>query len=67
MQATISVPRAVLAALLTMADSHVEDIRSGVEEHLYDAAENTDLPGKEQAVASARALLDASACPDCGG
>jgi hypothetical protein len=67
MKATISVPRAVLAALLTMADSHVEDVRSGVEENLYDAAENTNLPDKELAVATARALLDPSACPHCGG
>ena len=40
-----------LALLLAMAESHVEDIETGLEEGLYDAKDNEDLGKKQMAIA----------------
>ncbi len=49
----ISVPRAVLASLIDMADNHVADIESGIEEGIYLASENRDLASKRKLVTAA--------------
>lgn len=57
MNKTIAVPVGVLEMLISMSNSHVEDITSGIEEGIYDAADNKDIGQKEQVVATAEALL----------
>lgn len=52
----IAVPRAVLALLIDMGRSHVEDIESGIEDGTYGADENTDIGTKRDAVGAAEAL-----------
>lgn len=49
----ISVPRAVLAKLIDMADNHVSDIESGIKEGIYLASENRDVSSKRQVVTAA--------------
>jgi hypothetical protein len=51
--------RDVLTQLIQMADSHVEDIESGLEDGTYEAADNTDLPEKQKALESAKAFCEA--------
>lgn len=57
----IRVPAHVLASLIDMAKSHVEDIESGIEEGIYSASENTDLPDKVADVDAADKLYQAEA------
>ena len=52
----ISVPRAVLADLIDMADNYVSDIESGIEEGVYLASENRDVINKRQVVTAATGL-----------
>lgn len=52
----ISVPRAVLAGLIDMADNHVADIESGIEEGIYLASENRDLASKRKLVTAASGI-----------
>jgi len=52
----ISVPLRLLADLIDMSRSHVDDITSGVEEGIYDAAENQDIGAKEQTIITAETL-----------
>lgn len=59
----ISVPRNVLASLIDMANSHVEDIQSGIEDGTYEAAENKDLGIKQQAVEMAEAIYRQATLP----
>lgn len=48
----------VLTLLVACAESHVEDIESGLEEGLYLHADNADLTEKRAAVAAAQQILD---------
>lgn len=59
----ISVPRNVLAALIDMAISHVQDIKSGIEDGTYDASENKDIGDKNQAVEIAEAIYQQVTLP----
>ncbi len=59
----VIVPRSVLEALVGMAQSHVEDIQSGVKDGTYDAADNLDIEAKRLSVESAQALLANSLPP----
>jgi hypothetical protein len=43
-------PVDLVAAVLDMATSHVEDIENGIEDGLYEASENTDLDDKRAAI-----------------
>ena len=45
------------ACVLAMAESHVEDIESGLEEGLYDASENEDLHEKKMAIAAVQKFI----------
>lgn len=49
--------KAVLAMLVTMAESHTEDITSGISEGLYAADDNLDLQDKILAIESASLFL----------
>ncbi len=42
----VSMPRAILESLIAMANSHVEDIESGIEEGIYERADNDDIGQK---------------------
>lgn len=46
-----------LALVLAMAQSHVEDIETGLEEGLYDAKENEGLGEKQMAIAAIEQYL----------
>lgn len=61
MSSTIAIPAALLAALIGMAKTHVEDIETGLEDGTYEAADNLDFPDKQQALAEAEALLASGA------
>ena len=52
----VSVPRDILSMLIDMSNAHIEDIDSGIEEGIYDAAENADIGRKHQAVEAAETL-----------
>lgn len=54
----IKVSASLLVAILAMAESHVEDIDSGIEDGTYDATDNTDLEAKRQSIEQANALID---------
>lgn len=54
---TIAIPAALLAALIGMANTHVEDIETGLEDGTYDAADNLTFPDKQKALAEAETLL----------
>ena len=49
-----------LELLIDMANSHIEDIDSGVEDGTYSPLENTDLVEKEKAVMAAKAAIKGS-------
>lgn len=55
-QPSISLSRDVLAALIDMANDHVNDIESGIEDGTYLASDNQDINEKQQAVATAEAI-----------
>lgn len=46
----VPVPAHLLERIAAMAKSHVGDIESGLEDGIYDLAENLDLPEKQRAV-----------------
>lgn len=52
----VTLPLGVLALLLTMSNEHVEDIDSGIKDGTYDAAANTDIERKREAVKTAEAI-----------
>lgn len=53
------VPVEILRSLISMAQSHVEDINSGIEDGTYLASENEGIGEKEAHIASAeQALMD---------
>jgi hypothetical protein len=52
----IPVPLDVLGLLLAMANSHVEEIESGLKDGTYEASENLDLPKKQEAIKVAEHL-----------
>lgn len=52
----IGVPQAVLASLIDMANSHIEDIDSGIEDGTYLASENTDIEDKRKAAETANEI-----------
>lgn len=54
---TVEIPVDLLASIIGMADSHVDDIESGLLDFTYCAEENRDLPKKQEAVKTARSLL----------
>lgn len=58
---TIAIPAAILAALIGMAKTHVEDIETGLEDGTYDATDNQDLPAKQKALTEAEAMLTSGA------
>lgn len=58
---TIAIPATLLAALIAMAKSHVEDIETGLDDGTYDAADNLTFPDKKQQVAEAETLFTAGA------
>lgn len=45
-----------LARVLDMAREHIQDIEAGIEEGLYDADENTNLPQKQTSLAAVEAM-----------
>lgn len=51
----VTLPASVLAALIDMSNSHVEDIHTGIEDGPYLASENRDIDEKEAAVKAAEA------------
>ncbi len=53
---SILVPRKLLATLLDMSQQHVQDIESGIEDAIYRASENQDLPEKRAALDAAQQL-----------
>ena len=48
---------AALGQVLAMAETHVEDVETGLEEGLYDANDNTDLATKEEAVSIVKKFI----------
>ena len=58
---TIILSKALFIALLRMAEQHVEDIDSGVEDGTYDAEDNRDLPAKQASIMEANELAQAMA------
>ena len=61
----VPVPSGVLAALIEMANAHIEDIETGLEDGTYVRSENSDLPDKQAAVKVAEQLYQ-SANPQTG-
>lgn len=61
MSSTIAIPAALLAALIGMAQSHVEDIETGLEDGTYEADDNLTFPDQQIALAEAEALLASDA------
>lgn len=55
----VKVPVSLLATLVGLAESQVDDVESGIEEGIYDAAENADIDACRKAVDDATVLLDA--------
>ncbi len=54
----VTIKKSILEVLLEMANSHIEEIRSGLDDcGLYDPSENADFPTKEAAVADAQKAL----------
>lgn len=47
-----------LALVLSMANSHIEDIESGLEDGTYEASENLDIDEKNAAVQRIQSLHD---------
>lgn len=54
--ALIGVPSNVLASLIDMANSHIQDIESGIEDGTYLASENKDIDSKQLAAETADEL-----------
>ena len=46
------------ALLLAMSSSHIEDIESGIDEGLYEKADNSDLADKKEAVALLEKMIE---------
>ncbi|MDT8840240.1 hypothetical protein ParKJ_22715 [Paraburkholderia fungorum] len=61
----VQIPSGVLAALIEMANAHIEDIETGLEDGTYVRSENDDLPDKQAAVKEAEQLYR-SANPQTG-
>lgn len=62
----VIVPADVLASLIGMANSHIEDIETGIEDGTYDASDNSDLGEKQAAAAAAETLYAAvTRCRPC--
>ena len=57
--ATIQIPVDLLNSLLDMAESHVDDIESGIAEGIYSADDNPDIERKRRDVNQIRAMLSA--------
>ena len=53
---SILVPLKLLETILDMSQQHVQDIESGIEDAIYRAAENQDLPEKRAALDAAQQL-----------
>lgn len=53
----VAIPEAVLTSLLGMAQSHVEDIQTGLEDGHYEASNNADIGDKEKNLALAEEAL----------
>lgn len=60
-QKLIAVPAELLESILGMAESHVEDIESGIDEGIYDEEDNDGLPDMKHDIEQARALLKGTA------
>ena len=58
---TVILSKALFIALLGMAEQHVEDIASGVEDGTYDAEDNRDLPAKQASITAANEMVQAMA------
>lgn len=56
----VVVPASSLSLLIDMSRSHVDDVESGIRDGDYVAADNTDLPEKQTAVATIEQLCDAA-------
>ena len=56
----VLIDKAVLETIIGLAETTVEDIRSGLEEGLYDEKDNEGIDGQEAAVESAKAALEQS-------
>ena len=52
----LRVPVNVLGSLIAMANSHVTEIESGLEDGTYEASENLDLMTKQEAIKVAEEL-----------
>ncbi|CAB3730523.1 hypothetical protein LMG22037_05539 [Paraburkholderia phenoliruptrix] len=52
----VQVPSGVLAVLIEMANAHIEDIETGLEDGTYVRSENGNLPDKQAAVKEAEKL-----------
>lgn len=48
----LNVDASALATVIDCARTHIEDIKTGIEEGIYVASENQDLPALEEALAS---------------
>lgn len=60
----VSLPAAIVAHLIDMSRTHVDDVESGIEDGTYDAAENVDLPSKQKSVEEAERLYRLALMPD---
>lgn len=58
--ANVVIKQSILAALVDMANSHIEDIEGGLEDGMYEASENEDLPEKQTTVEEAEHILKAA-------
>lgn len=66
-QRFVQVPVEILKSLISMAQSHVEDINTGIDDGTYVASENIDIGKKEADIASAEQyLLDGLRQEPCG-
>lgn len=66
MTETVIINKSILATLVSCAQSHIEDIESGIEDALYVRADNADLPSKKAAMQAASHLLLSPAQPRGG-
>lgn len=63
---TIAIDPKILATLIACTKAHIEDVESGIREGLYEASDNEDLTGKQQALACASELIDPPEAPPGG-
>lgn len=52
----VSIPASILAEIIDLANTHVNDIKEGVEDHTYEREENLNLPVRLNAIETAEAL-----------